>query len=127
MRAPRILVVDDNRISQQVIGALLGKGGWQFHTASDGFAAIDAASRDSYQLILMDLQMPGMDGIEATARLRQLPGYAEIPVMALTADVSDQVRAKCREAGMNAFLDKPIHTVELNALLGQFLTSPDGD
>ncbi len=71
--------------------------------------------------------MPGMDGLEATMRLRQLPGYAETPVMALTADVSDKVRAKCREAGMNAFLEKPIHTVELNALLGQFLTSPDGD
>ena len=127
MRVPKILVVDDNRISQQVIGALLGKGGWQFHTAPDGFAALEAASKQSYQLILMDLQMPGMDGIETTARLRQLPGYAETPVMALTADVSDQVRAKCREAGMNAFLEKPIHTVELNALLGQFLTSPDGD
>jgi len=127
MRVPRILVVDDNRISQQVIGALLGKGGWQFHTAPDGFAALEAASKNSYQLILMDLQMPGMDGLEATMRLRQLPGYAETPVMALTADVSDKVRAKCREAGMNAFLEKPIHTVELNALLGQFLTSPDGD
>lgn len=127
MRAPRILVVDDNRISQQVIGALLGKGGWQFHTAPDGFAALEAASRNSYQLILMDLQMPGMDGLETTARLRQLPGYAETPVMALTADVSDQVRVRCRDAGMNAFLEKPIHTVELNALLGQFLTSPEGD
>jgi CheY-like chemotaxis protein len=127
LRPPRILVVDDNRISQQVIGALLGKGGWQFDTAADGFAALDAAASNSYQLILMDLQMPGIDGLETTARLRQIPNYRVTPVLALTADVSDQVRAKCRDAGMDAFLEKPIHTVELNAMLGQFLTSPDGD
>ncbi|HNY39844.1 MAG TPA: response regulator [Bryobacteraceae bacterium] len=127
LRPPRILVVDDNRISQQVIGALLSKGGWQFDTAPDGFAALDAAASNSYQLILMDLQMPGMDGLEATARLRQMPDYSDTPVLALTADVTDLVRAKCRDAGMNAFLEKPIHTVQLNAMLGQFLTSPDGD
>ncbi len=105
---------------------MLGKGGWQFHTAPDGFAALEAASKQSYQLILMDLQMRAW----TESRPRPGCGSARIrgdAVMALTADVSDQVRAKCREAGMNAFLEKPIHTVELNALLGQFLTSPDGD
>lgn len=124
---PRILVVDDNRISQQVIGALLAKGGWQFDTASDGMAALDAASKTAYQLVLMDLQMPGMDGLETTAKLRQIEGYAGTPVLALTADVSDLVRGKCRDAGMNAFIEKPIHAAELNAVLYQFLNSSDGD
>ncbi|MBA3975474.1 MAG: hypothetical protein C0504_14810 [Candidatus Solibacter sp.] len=125
--APRILVVDDNRIAQQVIGALLNKHGWRYETAKDGYEAIEKAGRAQYQLVLMDLQMPGIDGLETCRRLREMTGYAATPVMALTADVSDQVRVKCRDAGMDAFLEKPIHTVDLNALLTQFLTSPDGD
>jgi CheY-like chemotaxis protein len=125
--APTILVVDDNRIAQQVIGALLNKHGWRYETAKDGYEAIAKSAKAQYQLVLMDLQMPGIDGLETTRRLRQLPGYAATPVLALTADVSDQVRVKCRDAGMDAFLEKPIHTVALNALLTQFLTSPDGD
>jgi len=127
LRPPRILVVDDNRIAQQVIGALLGKGGWQFDTALDGFAALDAAAGKSYQLILMDLQMPGLDGLETTVRLREMAGYRDTPVLALTADVSDEVRARCRDAGMDAFIEKPVHSATLNSVLAQFLTSPDGD
>lgn len=126
-RAPKILVVDDNRIAQQVIGALLNKHGWRYETAKDGYEALDKAAKAQYQLVLMDLQMPGIDGLATTQLLKEMPGYAATPVLALTADVSDQVRAKCRDAGMDAFLEKPIHTAELNALLTQFLTSPDGD
>lgn len=125
--APTILVVDDNRIAQQVIGALLSRQGWRYDTAKDGYEALDKASKVRYQLILMDLQMPGIDGLTTARRMREMPEYAATPVLALTADVSDQVRAKCRDAGMDAFLEKPIHTAELNALLIQFLTSPDGD
>lgn len=126
-RAPTILVVDDNRIAQQVIGALLGKHGWRYDAAGDGYEALEKAEKAQYQLVLMDLQMPGIDGLATTKRMRELPGYAATPVLALTADVSDQVRAKCRDAGMDAFIEKPIHTAELNAMLTQFLTSPDGD
>jgi CheY-like chemotaxis protein len=126
-RAPTILVVDDNRIAQQVIGALLGKHGWRYETASDGYEAIEKAGKVHYQLVLMDLQMPGIDGLATTKLMRELPGYAATPVLALTADVSDAVRARCRDAGMDAFIEKPIHTAELNAVLTQFLTSPDGD
>lgn len=125
--APKILVVDDNRIAQQVIGALLGKNGWRYDTAKDGYEALEKAAKVQYQLVLMDLQMPGIDGLATTRLLREMPDYATTPVLALTADVSDQVRARCRDAGMDAFLEKPIHTVELNMLLTQFLTSPDGD
>jgi CheY-like chemotaxis protein len=125
--AATILVVDDNRIAQQVIGALLNKHGWRYETAKDGYEALAKAAKAQYQLVLMDLQMPGIDGLATTRRLRELPGYATIPVLALTADVSDQVRVRCRDAGMDAFLEKPIHTVALNALLTQYLTSPEGD
>lgn len=121
--APRILVVEDNRISQQVLSAMLGKGQYEFDCAGDGPSAIAAAAARSYSLILMDLQMPGMDGIEATARLRQLPGYQDVPILALTAEVSDQVRTLCRQKGMAAYLVKPIQAGELLAAVSRFLNA----
>jgi len=71
--------------------------------------------------------MPGLDGLETTVRLREMAGYRDTPVLALTADVSDEVRARCRDAGMDAFIEKPVHSATLNSVLAQFLTSPDGD
>ncbi|WP_321469850.1 response regulator [uncultured Paludibaculum sp.] len=120
--ACRLLVVEDNRISQQVLSAILNKGGFEFDCASDGPAAIAAAKAQQYQLILMDLQMPGMDGLETTDHIRTIPNYQDVPILALTAEVSDQVRAQCRQKGMAAFLNKPVHAAvllaEVNAHLG---------
>lgn len=117
----RLLVVEDNRISQQVLSAILSKGGFEFDCASDGPAAIAAAKARQYHLILMDLQMPGMDGLEATDHIRELENYQDVPILALTAEVSDQVRAQCRQKGMAAFLNKPVHAsvllAEVNAHL----------
>jgi CheY-like chemotaxis protein len=127
LRVPRILVVEDNRISQQVIGALLARAGWRFDCANDGAAAVEAARSVHYSLVLMDLQMPGMDGFEATLRLRAMPAYRQTPILALTADVSPEVRTRCLQSGMDDFLDKPIHSAQLQAVLHRFLTSPDGD
>ena len=118
---PRILIVEDNRISQQVLSAMLNKGQYEFDCAGDGPSAIAAAVSRPYSLVLMDLQMPGMDGFEATARLRQLPGYQDVPILALTAEASDQVRALCRQAGMAAYLVKPIQTSELLSTVDRFL------
>jgi CheY-like chemotaxis protein/nitrogen-specific signal transduction histidine kinase len=120
---PRILVVEDNRISQQVLTAILAKGSYEFDCANDGLAAIAAAKATPYNLILMDLQMPGMGGIEATEHILQLPGYADVPILALTAEVSDQIRALCRQKGMAAFLNKPVHAVELLACVQRFLSN----
>jgi len=120
--APRILVVEDNRISQQVLSAILVKGDHEFDCAGDGPTAIAMAAARSYNLLLMDLQMPGMDGLETAERIRNLPGYAETPILALTAEVSDQVRALCRQKGMAAFLNKPVQASELLAYVQRFLT-----
>jgi CheY-like chemotaxis protein len=109
----RILVVDDNRISQRVISAILAKGQYAVDCAIDGPAALQMAAGRNYALIFMDLQMPGMDGLEATRRLRQLPGYERTPILALTADVSDDLRLQCRRIGMAAFLNKPVHASDL--------------
>jgi two-component system, sensor histidine kinase len=120
-----ILVVDDNRISQQVIRAMLAKGGWRVESAGGGEEALAllAASPGGYAAVLMDIQMPGMDGYETTRRLRELPGCEHAPVLALTADVSDEVRRNCREAGMNDFLQKPVHIRELLAAVQEWVHS----
>jgi CheY-like chemotaxis protein len=89
----------------------------------NGPAAIEAAATRRYELILMDVQMPGMDGIEATRRIRELPGYAAVPILALTADTNDDVRAACRQGGMDAFLNKPIHAGELLATVRRYLAA----
>jgi hypothetical protein len=117
----RILVVEDNRIAMQVLSALLSKGALDFDTAPDGPSAIAAAASRRYDLILMDVQMPGMDGLEATRHIRELSGYAEVPIVALTADTSDEVRTSCRRAGMVAFLNKPIHAAELLSAVRRYL------
>jgi CheY-like chemotaxis protein len=69
----------------------------------------------------MDVQMPGMDGIEATRHIRELSGYSHVPILALTADTNDEVRAACRQAGMDAFLNKPIHAPELLSTVRRYL------
>lgn len=117
----RILIVEDNRIAMQVLSALLTKGSLDFDAAPDGPSAIAAAASRRYDLILMDVQMPGMDGLEATRHIRELSGYAEVPIVALTADTNDDVRAACRKAGMVAFLNKPIHAAELLSAVRRYL------
>lgn len=119
---PRILVVDDNRISQRVLGAILAKGQFEFDCVGDGRAAVDATAAVQYSLILMDLQMPGMDGLEATRRILENPAYRDVPIVALTAEVSDQIRAQCRQTGMVAFLNKPVQASELLESVHQFLS-----
>jgi CheY-like chemotaxis protein len=117
----RILVVDDNPISRRVLSAVLGRGGFEHQAVSSGFAALEAASGARFHLVLMDVQMPEMDGIETAKRLRRLPGYARVPILALTAEVSDQVRGLCRQAGMREFLNKPVVASELLATVRRHL------
>jgi CheY-like chemotaxis protein len=82
-------------------------------TATDGVEAVKAAAAQQYHLIHMDLQMPKMDGMEATAAIRQLAGYGDVPVIALTANYSDQVRQDCQRHGMQGFLSKPVESGDL--------------
>ncbi len=118
-----ILVVDDNPVSQRVLRAILAKGDYKVECCSDGPSALDAAARRKYRLVLMDLFMPGMDGLEALDRLREIPGYESVPVLALTAEVSPELRQQCRRRGMAAFLTKPIHAGELLETVRRCLAS----
>jgi len=85
---------------------------------------LDLAAKRHYDLVLMDLQMPGMDGLETTEAMRLLPGYSTVPILALTANSSDEVRARCKQVGMQAFVSKPVETAELWSLVTKFVKRP---
>ncbi len=108
-----ILAVDDNPVGVAVLRRALERLGLEADVAGDGETALESARRTLYDLILMDLQMPGMDGLETTAAIRQLPGYEKVPILAVTADLSDETRRRCYEAGMQEFLSKPVEASAL--------------
>jgi CheY-like chemotaxis protein len=117
--ALRVLVVDDNPINQKLVVRLLQKAGHAVQVADDGRQAVQAATRDDFDVVLMDVQMPVMDGFEATAAIRrnEQPSGRRLPIIALTAHAMQGDREKCIEAGMDGYLAKPIQTNELFAAL----------
>jgi CheY-like chemotaxis protein len=118
---PVILVVEDNPVNLTVLRHTLERRMVQVDCAESGRAALEAASHRIYDLVLMDLQMPEMDGLETTAAMRSIPGYENVPILALTATTSDDLRERCRRAGMQAFLSKPVETSELWSTITKFL------
>jgi CheY-like chemotaxis protein len=112
----RILIVDDNRTNRIVGLKTLQALGADAETADSGEAAIEAMKTAPYDLVLMDINMPGMDGMEATRRIRQLGGaLAQTPIIALTADAMSHHAAAYRAAGMNGFVPKPFSPTDLLA------------
>ena len=117
----RILVVEDNPLSQKLLLKMLGKVGVEVGLAKNGLEALEKGSTESYDLVLMDLQMPVMDGFEATRQIRL--GRAKdpkVPVVALTANDSQEDRAKAQSAGVDAFLAKPLEREQLFEVLRRF-------
>ena len=119
----RILLVDDNEVARRVVTHILGRADYFVHCAEGGRKGIEAASKYSYDLILMDLQMPDINGMEATAAIRKLPGYAHIPILALSANYSEEFRKQCQESGMRDFLSKPIQGEVLLKTIERYLQS----
>ncbi|MBS3954753.1 MAG: response regulator [Methylomicrobium sp.] len=105
---PRILMVDDDFINQELLKYLLMEAGLQCDTANDGEEAVGMVKDTDYDLILMDIQMPIMDGIAATCAIRTLPERRLTPIIGVSANAFDEVKDRCIEAGMNAFLTKPV-------------------
>ena len=111
-----VLLVEDNRINQRLAGKLLGDRGYQVTLADNGQRALDAFARSRFGIVLMDMQMPEMDGLEATRRIRAheaAAGLPRTPIVAMTANAMQGDRERCLEAGMDDYLSKPINADEL--------------
>jgi two-component system sensor histidine kinase/response regulator len=116
-----VLLAEDNPINQEVALELLRGAGLHADLAADGAQAVALARAAPYDLILMDMQMPVLDGLEATALIRALPGYAATPILALTANAFGEDRARCLAAGMNDHVGKPVDPAVLFAALLRWL------
>ncbi|WP_369602047.1 response regulator [Hahella sp. SMD15-11] len=124
-----VLVVEDNLVNQKVIMGLLRHLGLTCQACYNGREALTLWSKGRYDLILMDCQMPVMDGIEATKMIRRqeaLEGRPHTPVIALTANALDGAEDRCRAAGMDAFLAKPVKRQVLARVLGEYLAPLPG-
>ncbi|MBX6320545.1 MAG: response regulator [Rhodospirillaceae bacterium] len=114
LRPLRILVAEDNYVNQLLVSAMLQKGGHRIDVAANGVEAVDAVHKRPYDVVLMDMQMPEMDGLTASRRIRSLSGpMARVPIIALTANAMVGVREEVLAAGMNDYVTKPINRAEL--------------
>jgi CheY-like chemotaxis protein len=116
----RVLIAEDNPVNQRLLDRILAKKGLEVVAVADGHEAVEAASRESFDLILMDIQMPVMDGIEATRRIREMErslGARHIPIIAVTANGMFQCREECASVGMDGYVVKPFGPANLFAAI----------
>jgi len=117
----RILLAEDNSINRQVLMDMLDSFHVSFDIAETGIQAVEAAQKSTYDAILMDIQMPRMDGIDATKKIRQLESYKNIPIIAITAHNRLEENDPCIKAGMNDFISKPFQLDNINRVMKQWL------
>ena len=121
---PRILVVDDNEDNRQILIDLLSTAGYEVIEAHSGFDAVAIAGREVPNLVLMDIQLPGMDGLEATRRIKAQPALARIPIIAVTSYALAGDDRKAAEAGCDDYVTKPYSPRALLAKVRTILAEP---
>ena len=117
----RLLLAEDNVVNQEVALEMLTDAGFEVDVATHGAQAVAMAGSTRYDLILMDVQMPGMDGLQATEKIRALPGYQSTPILAMTANAFEEDRERCIRAGMNAHIAKPVDGATLVCTVSAWL------
>ncbi len=126
-----LLVVEDNIVNQKVACRMLEKLGYRVDLAANGLEAVEAVSRIAYGAVLMDCQMPEMDGFQATGLIRRLEdergGRARVPIIAMTAGAMAEDERRCLQAGMDDYVTKPVDVAKLTATLGRWLGAPASD
>ena len=118
---PSVLLVDDNDVARRIVTHILRRANYRIDCAVGGAEGIRAAGEYRYNLILMDLQMPNVNGLQATESIRKLPGYKATPILALSANYSEEFTRACKAAGMRAFLSKPIQREALLKAVAEHL------
>jgi signal transduction histidine kinase/ActR/RegA family two-component response regulator len=122
----RVLVVEDNQVNQKVVTTVLRKRGFTVELANNGVEALELLERDDrYRLVIMDVQMPVMDGLEATRRIRLNPKWQNLPILAMTAHAMNGDREKCLSAGMNGYISKPVHPSHLLSVMDEYMSAPE--
>ena len=119
-----VLLVEDNIVNQKVVMAVLKKRGYEIDLASNGEEALVKLEQRSYAVVLMDVQMPVLDGLETTRRMRLEERWKDIPVIAMTAHAMNGDKEKCLAAGMNAYISKPVHSAHLLATIEAYTSRP---
>ncbi len=114
-----VLIAEDNHLNQQLMALFMKRFNWRYTIVSDGFGAVDACRSGAFDIILMDIDMPGMDGIEATACIRMFDRTT--PVIAVTAFTDEITRGRCYEAGMDRFLSKPISKEQIISVVSELV------
>ena len=117
----RILVIEDTEDNRQIVRDLLESAGYELIEALDGIEGVAAAEREQPDLILMDIQLPGIDGYEATRRIRAVPTLATVPIIAVTSYALSGDEAKTRAAGCDGYVAKPFSPRQLLAKIREFL------
>jgi len=120
---PKILVVEDNEENRDSLSRRLERRGFTVLVAADGRVGVEVARAEAPDLILMDMNMPELDGWEATRQIKATPAMADVPVIALTAHAMTGDRERCLTAGMDDYLSKPLETAALFALLERISAS----
>lgn len=115
-----VLLVEDNKFNQQLANTLLVRAGVEVGIADDGLEALEALQRERFDAVLMDMQMPKMDGLEASRQIRKNPALADLPVIAMTANAMAGDRESCLAAGMNDYIAKPLHYQAMYATLARW-------